>query len=209
MSTDPKQVETALATTLAAHQTSRTVMGGWTTRNGKDNDRRYGWRCGCGADSPDRFKVDLTASEADAGRFGHVAEVIIAAGWVSPAEHRAEVERLTKSVGAFSAARDAAKRGWQVAKDKVARVEALAEGPTRTDGGYQPYAVELRGGIHLAVLLDDLRAALGDPERDQEGPALPLSVLCNSCGRALANVGEWCCNRYTRAADVTTIGGPS
>lgn len=44
-----------------------------------------------------------------------------------------------------------------------------------------------------------------EPERDEEGPALPLSVLCNSCGRALANVGEWCCNRFTTAADVTTI----
>ena len=55
------------------------------------------------------------------------AERAIAAGWVSPGEHRIEVERLTKSVGAFSAARDAAKKGWQEANDKVARVEALAE----------------------------------------------------------------------------------
>ncbi|MGH3999947.1 MAG: hypothetical protein ACRDTJ_21085 [Pseudonocardiaceae bacterium] len=51
---------------------------------------------------------------------------------------------------------------------RLARVEALAEGPTRTDGGYQPYAVELPDGIHLAVLLDDLRAALAEPERDEE-----------------------------------------
>lgn len=42
---------------------------------------------------------------------------------------------------------------------------------------------------------------------DECGPALPLTVLCNSCGRALANVGEWCCNRFTTAADVTNIGG--
>lgn len=40
------------------------------------------------------------------------------------------------------------------------RVQALAEGPTRTDGGYQPYAVVLPDGIQFAVLLDDLRAAL-------------------------------------------------
>jgi hypothetical protein len=39
----------------------------------------------------------------------------------------AEVERLTRSVGAFSSARDAAKKGWQDAKDKVARVEALRD----------------------------------------------------------------------------------
>lgn len=37
-----------------------------------------------------------------------------------------EVERLTRAVGAFSAARDAAKRGWQEAKDRNERVEDLA-----------------------------------------------------------------------------------
>ena len=165
MSTDSKQVETALATTLAAHQTSRTVMGGWTTRNGKDSDRRYGWRCPCGAHSPDEFKVDLTASEADAGRFGHVAEVIIAAGWVSPNQHRVEVERLTKSVGAFSSARDAAKRGWQEANSKVARVEAV-----RTKWGERG-AGTLNDWQWCRQMLDDLTAALADPERDHVAEA--------------------------------------
>lgn len=38
-----------------------------------------------------------------------------------------EIDRLTETVGAFSAARDAAKKGWQEAKDRNERVEALAE----------------------------------------------------------------------------------
>jgi len=51
----------------------------------------------------------------------------------------------------------------------------------------------------------------GDPDAiealsnhiDEFGPALPLPMLCNTCGRALANVGEWCCGLFTTAADVT------
>lgn len=42
---------------------------------------------------------------------------------------------------------------------------------------------------------------------DEDGPALPLPVLCNACGRALANVGEWCCGRFTTAADVVMSDG--
>lgn len=38
-----------------------------------------------------------------------------------------------------------------------------------------------------------------------EGPGLSLGVLCNGCGRALANVGEWCCGRFTSQGDVTTV----
>ena len=40
---------------------------------------------------------------------------------------------------------------------------------------------------------------------DECGPGLPLPVLCNGCGRALANIGEWCCGRFTTGADVTTV----
>lgn len=40
---------------------------------------------------------------------------------------------------------------------------------------------------------------------NESGPALPLPVLCNACGRALANVGEWCCGRFTTTADVTAV----
>ena len=44
---------------------------------------------------------------------------------------------------------------------------------------------------------------------DESGPALPLPVLCNICGRALANVGEWCCGRFTTAADVMDATSPT
>lgn len=39
---------------------------------------------------------------------------------------------------------------------------------------------------------------------NESGPAYPLPVLCDGCGRALANVGEWCCDRFTTSADVVT-----
>lgn len=40
----------------------------------------------------------------------------------------------------------------------VDRVRSLAEGPT--SDRYRPYAVEVDGEVHLAVLLDNVRAAL-------------------------------------------------
>ena len=83
-----------------------------------------------------------------------LARAIIAAGWVSPEKHRAEVERLTKSVGAFSAARDAAKKGWQESNDKVARVQALAE---EWEAGDQ----------YDRDAADYLRAALAEPTEPQ------------------------------------------
>jgi hypothetical protein len=42
------------------------------------------------------------------------------------------------------------------------RVRALTGGPF--SDGYRPYAVEVDGEVILAVGLDDLRAALADPE---------------------------------------------
>ena len=70
----------ALAAALAEHQTRASIMGGWSRRNGKDSDRRYGWFCSCGAESPDAFKVDLTGDEAEAARFRHVAERVLSPG---------------------------------------------------------------------------------------------------------------------------------
>lgn len=138
---------------------------------------------------------DESTCDRTTGPCWAAARAMAAQGWVSPEQHQ-KTEDFSRGQLA----------DHQRLMAKVKRVEALAEGPTRTDvGGYQPYAVELPSGIHLAVLLDDLRAALSEPERDQEGPAYPLPVLCNSCGRALANVGEWCCNRFTTTADVTTV----
>jgi hypothetical protein len=51
-------------------------MGGWSSRNGKDSDRCYGWRCTCGAHSPGAFNVDLTRTEVDASRFSHEADAL-------------------------------------------------------------------------------------------------------------------------------------
>jgi hypothetical protein len=65
-----------IAGLLAEHQTHVTVMGGWSDRNGRDSDRRYGWSCSCREHSPSAFKVDLTQEETDAGRFAHVAAVL-------------------------------------------------------------------------------------------------------------------------------------
>lgn len=115
----------------------------------------------------------------------HVAEHFIAAGWVSPEKHRAEVERLTKSVGAFSAARDAAKRGWQEAKDKVARAEALlAEMDSEADDysasdATNPY--DKGADDQLTTDRRRLRAALDEPERDEESDKLEHDHPCGTC----------------------------
>ena len=97
MSTDPKQVEELAAVIKPAMPN----------------------HC-CGPDDIDDCPYDAHDAHG-------IAEAVIAAGWVSPEQHAAEVERLTKSVGAFSAARDRAKVGWERANAKVGRVEALAE----------------------------------------------------------------------------------
>lgn len=62
-----------LAALLASHVTSISVMGGWSSRNGKESPRRYGWTCSCGVENAGRFKTDLTLDEADVGRFSHEA----------------------------------------------------------------------------------------------------------------------------------------
>jgi chromosome segregation ATPase len=50
----------------------------------------------------------------------------------------AEVERLTNSVGAFSSARDAAKRGWQEANDRVEDLQRqLAEAVGQAEAAKQ------------------------------------------------------------------------
>lgn len=154
MSTEPTPVETVLAEVLAAHQTTRTVMGGWTTRNGKESDRRYGWRCACGAHSPDWFKVDLTASEADAGRFGHVAEVISAGGWVSPEDVQMVIDQIADATQAIVNRAEASEA-------KVARVEALA-----ARLGTRPTILATQGHAQLQII-----AALADPERDHVAEA--------------------------------------
>lgn len=40
---------------------------------------------------------------------------------------------------------------------------------------------------------------------DETGPDIPLTVLCCGCDRALANVGEWCCDRFTTEDDVVRL----
>lgn len=81
--------------------------------------------------------------------------------------YRAEVERLTAErdvLWAALASREAVVNERDALAARLAAVEALAEGPT--GDGYQPYAVTIDTETHLAVLLDDLRAALAT-EADQ------------------------------------------
>lgn len=106
----------------------------------------------------------------------HLAALILEAGWVSPEEseareaaarrealleaaekHRVEVERLTD---AFT---DAARVGHDNAKAylterrRITRVEALADCPPGDCEG------------HPCIWPEDIRAALAEPERDEEG----------------------------------------
>ena len=107
---------------------------------------------------------DPSTCDRTAGPCWAAARAMVAQGWVSPEQHAAEVERLTKSVGAFSTARDRAKAGWERANDKVARVEALAEWLTS-----RPTILTTRGAA-----AGQIRAALTEPqpsERDHVAAA--------------------------------------
>lgn len=42
------------------------------------------------------------------------------------------------------------------------------------------------------------------PPTDTTGPEFPLPIVCRSCGRALANLREWCCGRFVTADDVVS-----
>lgn len=56
---------------------------------------------------------------------------------------------------------------------------------------------------------DGTTAAAPTPHKDETGPALVLPILCSSCGRALANLGEWCCGRFVTAEDVAAPTPPA
>lgn len=78
----------------------------------------------------------------------------------------AEVDRLTtllrlrtEALDRMLLQRDEAVAAFKRERARVNRAEALACGPGE---GMQPYAVDLDGEVHLAVLLDDLRTALAD-----------------------------------------------
>ena len=74
-------------------------------------------------------------------------------------EYEAEITRLAERLAQRSAALDRVAAENEQLRATVARVEALTGGPFSLS--YRPYSVQIGSEVHLAVLLDDLRAALG------------------------------------------------
>lgn len=110
-----------------------------------------------------RLRLGLTARTS-----GQIADAVLAAGWV-PAERLAEAEKATEQTehvydqlsDEFSVLHDE----WDDLRTTIDRVRALCELPDPDNSAaMQPYAVDLSDGVHLAVLVDDLRAALDGKE---------------------------------------------
>jgi hypothetical protein len=91
----------------------------------------------------------------------HIIEFIAAAGWVSPDQHRAEVERADDMNEEIVNCR------VLEYKAVIARVEALAV-EAQDDMDRANAEVEAEAGrpstMRAFVLVDDLRAALAEPE---------------------------------------------
>lgn len=179
MSTDPNQdlIEAfPIGTPVLAWPGTRNAAPRWT------KTRSEPWQLGHGDWV---VAVDGVAGGVALTHVEHIPD-----GWMSPEQHRAEVDRLT--------------------------IEAREETATRAERWARAHFGFLPLGL-IAALAEPVRDYVAEADAvrkqrqgisaDECGPALPLTVLCNSCGRALANVGEWCCNRFTTAADVTNIGG--
>jgi chromosome segregation ATPase len=108
----------------------------------------------------------------------------------------AEVERLTNSVGAFSSARDAAKRGWQEANDRVEDLQRqLAEAVGQAEAAKQAtreiMAERNTWARQLADMRDERNTARNEAER-QRGLASEASVdRDNLCVAVERVIEEW------------------
>lgn len=103
-----------------------------------------------------------------------VAKGLVDAGWVSPERFAAEMEKASDFVSVFSGSAAKQEARAEKAEAKVARVEALAlpDGIWKGDKHVRLTRRDRTLGCDITesyVRVDDLTAALAEPERDEEG----------------------------------------
>lgn len=187
MSTDPKQdlaEAFAVGTPVLAWTGTRDDAPRWT------KTRSEPWQLGGG-----HWVVSV---EGIAGgiALSHIER--IPDGWMSPEDRQAEIETTNAALRIHADHGAALLERAEKAEHTIAAVRKEVANPDND----RRMSLLIIGAL---VDPDPIEGVWDGTTYDEDGPSQPLSVLCNSCGRALANVGEWCCNRYTTTADVTTV----